>query len=115
MDSFKCYGMQTGAQLMVGWFTAAGKFNLTKRNEAEVILHETLGGGFAPPSVAAMYSLSKKARLGVDRTKYTARRPVSFMTHHTQRVSLSVVKAEGCALHREVGRRKADLARVRGA
>ena len=84
----------------------------TKRNEVDVILHENLGGGFAPPSVAAMYKYSKKARLGLDRTKYTSRRPISFMTHHTQRISLAVVKAEGAAMHQEIGRCKANQARA---
>ena len=62
-----------------------------------------------------MYSLSKKARHGVDRTKYTSRRHVSFITHHTQRMSLSVVKAEGSALHQAIGLSKADLDRLRRA
>ena len=99
-----------------GWVPAHCGFYhdalFTKRNEVDVILHENLGGGFAPPSVAAMYKYSKKARLGLDRTKYTSRRPISFMTHHTQRISLAVVKAEGAAMHQEIGRCKANQARA---
>ena len=35
---------------------------LNKKNEVEVILHESLGGGFSPPAVAAMHRNSKEAR-----------------------------------------------------
>ena len=76
------------------------------------VLHENLGGGFAPPSVAAMYTYSKRARLGTDRTVYTSRRRISYMTHHTQRISLSVTRSEGRAMHDEIGRKKTDLARL---
>ena len=68
---------------------------LNKKNEVEVILHETLGGGFSPPALAALHRNSKTARAGTDRTKYTCPRPISYMTHHAQRISLAAVKGEG--------------------
>ena len=47
----------------------------------KVILHESLGGGFSPPAVAAMHRNSKMARAGLDRTKYSCPRPISYFTH----------------------------------
>ena len=88
---------------------------LNKKNEVEVILHESLGGGFSPPAVAAMHRNSKEARAGLDRTKYSCPRPISYFTHHTQRISLGICKEEARAIHGETSKRKADLARLAGA
>ena len=88
---------------------------LNKKNEVEVILHESLGGGFSPPAVAAMHRNSKVARAGLDRTKYSCPRPISYFTHHTQRISLGICKEEARAIHGETSKRKADLARLAGA
>ena len=80
-----------------------------------VVLHESLGGGFSPPAVAAMHRNSKVARAGLDRTKYSSPRPISYFTHHTQRISLGICKEEARAIHGETSKRKADLARLAGA
>ena len=67
-----------------------------KRSVVDIILHETqtVGGGFSPPAVAKMHRLSRAAASGVDRTRYTSKRQISFKSHHTQRMSLGIVKAE---------------------
>ena len=88
---------------------------LNKKNEVQVILHETLGGGFSPPAVAALHANSKAARAGVDTTKYTCPRPISYITHHSQHVSLGIVKADAAAIRGELGKRKAELVNRMGA
>ena len=89
-----------------GWVRARrgcyhdGIFN--KRNTVDVILHETIGGGFSPPGVSRICSLSRKAASGTDRTRYTSRRPIScpisYKKHHTQRLSLNVVKGDAAGI-----------------
>ena len=81
----------------------------------QVILHETLGGGFSPPAVAALHANSKAARAGVDTTQYTCPRPISYITHHSQHVSLGIVKADAAAIRGELGKRKAELVNRMGA
>ena len=81
----------------------------------QVILHETLGGGFSPPAVAALHANSKTARTGVDTTKYTCPRPISYITHHSQHISLGIVKADASAIRGEIGKRKAELTNYMGA
>ena len=41
--------------------------------------------------------------------------PISYFTHHTQRISLGICKEEARAIHGETSKRKADLARLAGA
>ena len=69
-----------------------------KRNTVDVILHETIGGGFSPPAVSRICSLSRKAASGTDRTRYTSRRPISYKKHHTQRVSLAITKGDAAGI-----------------
>ena len=88
---------------------------LNKKNTVEVILHETLGGGFSPPAVAALHANSKIARAGVDSSKYTCPRPISYITHHSQHISLGIVKADAFAIRGEIGKRKAELTNHMGA
>ena len=78
-----------------------------KRNEAELCLHDPLGGGFSPPAVKALHKRAKKARVR-DRTNYTCRRKTSFAAFHGQRVSLGVVKGEGETVEAAVAREKAS-------
>ena len=85
-----------------------------KKNEVEIIIHEPLGGGFSPPALAALHRNSKTARAGTDRTKYTCPRPISYMTHHAQRISLGIVRAEARAYLDALARRKSDLVRIIG-
>ena len=78
-----------------------------KRNEAELCLHDPLGGGFSPPAVKALHKRAKKARVR-DRTNYTCRNKTSFAAFHGQRVSLNVVKGEGEIVATAVSREKAN-------
>ena len=87
---------------------------LTKKNEVQVVLHEALGGGFSPPAVAALHANAKAARAGVDNTKYTCPRPISYITHHAQRISLGVTKEDARAIRGETSKRKAELVNIMG-
>ena len=72
-------------------------------------------GGFSPPAVAALHANAKTARAGVDKTKYTCPRPISYITHHAQRISLGVVKEDARAIRSETGKRKSELVNIMGA
>ena len=84
-----------------------------ERSATEIILHETLGGGFSPPAVARM---RRQARVlpskSVDRTGYTTRGRLSYLSHHTQRMSLSVVKADSRGILDSCRKLSASLARA---
>merc|ERR1712185_482957 len=62
-----------------------------KRNNFNLLLHETFGGGFSPTAVLKLRRLARKvARGSVDRTAYSPKYSLSFMSHHAERISLSV-------------------------
>ena len=82
-----------------------------KRSATEIILHETLGGGFSPPAVARMRRQARAAK-SVDRTRYTTRGRLSYLSHHTQRMSLSVVKADSRGILDSCRKLSASLARA---
>ena len=82
------------------------------RSLVDLTLHESLGGGFSPPVVARICSLSRVARSGRDRTRYTSRRQISYQSHHTQRISLSIVKADSDALLLSSRKLSASLVRM---
>ena len=67
------------------------------------------------PAVAALHRNSKVARAGLDRTKYTSPPPISYMAHHSQRISLGIVKADSSAIHHEICKHKAELVKLAGA
>ena len=46
---------------------------------------------------------------------YTCPRPISYITHHSQHVSLGIVKADAAAIRGELDRRKAELVNHMGA
>ena len=71
-----------------------------------------LDRGFSPPVVAKMHRLSRAAASGVDRTRYTSKRPISFKSHHTQRMSLGIVKADSRAILDSFSRLSASLQRA---
>lgn len=73
----------------------------TKRHKVDLLLHETLGGGFSPPCVNVLYTLHKKSREGVDRTRYVGRRHLSFKVHHASRISIACVKHNAKGIKRE--------------
>ena len=57
-----------------------------------VLLHETFGGGFSPTAVLKLSLLARKlARGSVDRTDYSPKYSLSFMSHHAERISLSAL------------------------
>ena len=80
-----------------------------KRNELDLIIHESLGGGFAPPAVARIRRMARMAAAGTDRTRYTSRGKISYVSHHTQRISLSVVKANSQGILGSYGKLSAGL------
>jgi len=88
----------------------------TKRSVVDIILHETIGGGFSPPAVAKIHRLSRAAASGTDRTRYTSKRPISpFKSHHTphsQRMSLGIVKADSRGILDSLSRLSASLQRA---
>ena len=83
-----------------------------KRSLVDITLHESLGGGFSPPAVARLHSLSRVARAGQDRTRYTRRHRLSFISHHSQRISLAVVKCDAAATLKTLRRLSASLPRM---
>ena len=67
-----------------------------KRNNFNLLLHETFGGGFSPTAVLKLRRLARKvARGSVDRTAYSPKYSLSFMSHHAvlqvQSASLSLL------------------------
>ena len=86
---------------------------LGKRSDVEIVLHETIGGGFSPPAVAKLHRHARMAASGADRTRYTTRRRVfSFKSHHSQRISLGIVKADGRGILHSFGRMANSLSRA---
>ena len=90
-----------------GWVAARkGLYHdalFVKHHKVDLLLHETIGGGFSPPAVVLIHKLSKKAAEGIDRTRYTAARTISFMTHHTSRLSIGIVRENAKAISKEMG------------
>ena len=50
-----------------------------KRSTVDLVLHETIGGGFSPPAVAKIHRYARLAASGVDRTRYMAKRPIHLI------------------------------------
>ena len=70
-----------------------------KHNNFNLLLHETFGGGFSPTAVLKLRRLARKvARGSVDRTAYSPKYSLSFMSHHAERISLSVVRGVNRAI-----------------
>ena len=63
-----------------------------KRNNFSLLLHETFGGGFSPTAVLKLRCLARKAARGsVDRTAYSPKYSLSFMSHPPRRAHLSLL------------------------
>ena len=66
-----------------------------KRNNFNLLLHETFGGGFSPTAVLKLRRLARKVARGsvpsVDRTAYSPKYSLSFMSHPMQSASLSLL------------------------
>ena len=79
----------------------------------DLVLHETIGGGFSPPAVAKLHRHARSAASGADRTRYTSRRKAfSFKAHHSQRISLGIVKADSRGILDSFGRMANSLSRA---
>ena len=75
--------------------------------------HETFGGGFSPTAVLKLRRLARKvARGSVDRTAYSPKYSLSFMSHHAGRISLSVVRGVNRAIRSHLATLSARLARA---
>ena len=83
-----------------------------KRSTVCLTLHESIGGGFSPPAAARLHSLARVAKAGADRTRYSARHRVSYLRHHAQRISTSIVKADAAAMLHSSRRLVASLQRM---
>ena len=70
--------------------------------------------GAVPSKFWRFASVLATQRATSDRTKYTCPRPISYMTHHAQRISLGIVRAEARAYLDALARRKSDLVRLIG-
>jgi len=78
-----------------------------KRNNAST------GGGFSPTAVLKLRRLARKvARGSVDRTAYSPKYSLSFMSHHAERISLSVVRGVNRAIRSHLATLSARLARA---
>ena len=88
---------------------------VNKRNEVEVIVHETLGGGFSPSAVNAIFRYKRMARAGMDNTKYRkSTKHISFLAHHTQSISTAITREDSRALHEALSKKTAELSRRSG-
>ena len=89
---------------------------IVKRNNFNLLLHETFGGGFsvlAHTAVLKLRRLARKvARGSVDRTAYSPKYSLSFMSHHAERISLSVVRGVNRAIRSHLATLSARLARA---
>ena len=86
-----------------------------QKNKVNILVHEDLGGGFCPVAAKKIRRLGREAkRTGVDRTKYTHRyrRRLSYVQHHTQRISMAVARENAIAIHDRVGYYKSELMKL---
>ena len=60
------------------------------------------------PAVAKIHQLSRAAA-SVDRTRYTSKRHISYKAHHTQRLSLGIVKSDSRGILDSFSRLSASL------
>ena len=87
--------------------------NLVNGFNFNLLLHETFGGGFSPTAVLKLRRLARKvARGSVDRTDYSPKYSLSFMSHHAERISLSVVRGVNRAIRFHLATLSARLARA---
>ena len=70
-----------------------------KRNNFNLLLHETFGGGFSPTAVLKLRRLARKvARGSVDRTAYSPSTRSLLCPTMPERISLSVVRGVNRAI-----------------
>ena len=89
-----------------------------KRSTVSLTLHESIGGSSSPPATARLHNLSpewQRPKAGDARTRYSARcrlSLLSYLCHHSQRSSLSIVEADSAALLHSSRRLVASLQRM---
>ena len=87
---------------------------VNKKNEVEIIVHETLGGGFSPSAVNAIFRYKRTARAGFDNTKYRkSTKHISYLAHHTQSISTAITREDSRAMHEALSKKMAELSRHR--
>ena len=85
----------------------------SKRNEVEVITHETLGGGFSPAATNAIFRYKRMARAGFDNTKYRkSEKHTSYLAHHTQSISTAITREDSRALHESLTKKTVELTKL---
>ena len=84
-----------------------------KRSRVAILLHEYLGGGFCPVAACKIRRMGRRARSGLDRTKYRGHRPVSYVSHHTRAISMGVARAEAWTFFHATADAKSKLCRLR--
>ena len=89
-----------------------------KRNNFNLLLHETFGGGFSPPAVAFSSCAASRAK---SRAAASTARPTRPSTrfllcptelHHAERISISVVRGVNRAIRSHLATLSARLARA---
>ena len=85
-----------------------------KRNNFNLPLHRDVRRRrFSPTAVLKLRRLARKvARGSVDRTAYSPKYSLSFMSHHAERISLSVVRGVNRAIRSHLATLSARLARA---
>ena len=79
-------------RIAVSYHDAILTRSLSSATTFNLLLHETFGGGFSPTAVLKLRRLARKvARSSVDRTAYSPKYSLSFMSHHMQSASLSLL------------------------
>ena len=76
--------------------------------------NETLGGGFSPSAVNAIFRYKRMARAGFDNTKYRkSTKHISYLAHHTQSISTAITREDSRAMHEALSKKMAELSRHR--
>ena len=83
-----------------------------KKNRVDVLLHENTSA-FSPVAATKIRRLGRKARSGIDRTAYKGHRPLSYVSHHTRAISMSIVKADAWTVFHTTAKIKSELCRLR--
>ena len=83
-----------------------------KKSRVDVLLHENTSA-FSPVAATKIRRLGRKARSGVDRTAYKGHRPLSYVSHHTRAISMSIVRADAWTVFHTAAEIKKELCHLR--
>ena len=78
----------------------------------DVLLHENISA-FSPVAATKIRRLGRKARSGVDRTAYKGHPPLSYVSHHTRAISMSIVSADAWTVFHTAAEIKKELCHLR--